>query len=184
MRIENLNISFDNKSVFENFNLDIPDKACIMAPSGRGKTSFLMFICGLSENNASGNIIGAFQRPSVMFQDDRLLPWLTAFENINIVCDDADLTYRLLKEVELYDDKNSYPESLSGGMQRRVALARALAYMKKGADYLVLDEPFTGMDFELKKRMAQLILSYADKFIVSVHDEEEADLLISPIIHI
>ena len=80
----------------------------------------------------------------------------------------------LLQAMQLSDDADRYPKELSGGMKRRVAIARALAYTD---DVLFLDEPFSGLDPEVKQRTANLILNGARLVIVITHDEAEASLL-------
>lgn len=82
------------------------------------------------------------KKRAVVFQNDRLLPWFSALDNVAAVCS-KERAKELLEKVELSDSLDKKPAELSGGMCRRVALARALAF---DADILLLDEPFKGLD--------------------------------------
>ena len=117
-----------------------------------------------------------------MFQEDRLVPWLNAWGNVVLVDkatkrirrnpDLNDKASALLKELGL--DPAMPISSMSGGMKRRVALARALAFE---ADALILDEPFKGLDEKLMKQCASLIAAQGKPVIVSTHSEAEARAL-------
>lgn len=120
----------------------------VTGPSGAGKTTLLRIIAGLEKH--TGTVTGA-GRISYLFQEPRLFPWYTAEENVAIVSDD-NTAHTLLTAVGLKREYLAYPSQLSGGMQRRVALARALA---APFDTLLLDEPFAGLD----EKTAQSVLS-------------------------
>jgi ABC-type nitrate/sulfonate/bicarbonate transport system ATPase subunit len=136
------------KVVFENFSLELPDKGvtALAGASGCGKTTLLRLLAGL-EKPDSGEISGnpAPQEIAFMFQENRLLPGLTAAQQIQLVLPQGESALDYLAMVGLRDDAASLPRELSGGMQRRVALARALAYAR-GKKLLLLDEPFAGID--------------------------------------
>ena len=173
IRINNISKAFGEKQVLRNVSADIPDTGifAICAPSGSGKTTLLKILCSLDSPD-SGTIEGIENKKlSVVFQEDRLLPWCTALENVELVCDEKRAK-ELLKSVELEDDINKKPNELSGGMCRRVALARALAF---NGDILLLDEPFKGLDKDLKERIFKLVADYAKNHtvILITHDEEE-----------
>ena len=154
MKIRDLCVSFGEKQVLDHFTADFgPGITLLKAPSGYGKTTLLHTIAGLIIPD-SGEILGRPEKISLMFQDDRLFPWLTALQNIKAVCDDEALSRRLLEAVELSEEEKSKPASLSGGMRRRISFARALAYQ---GDLLLLDEPFKGMDLALIERLAPLL---------------------------
>ena len=142
IRVEDVSFSYPGKPVFSHLNLTLPDTgtAALMAPSGYGKTTLLRLLAGL-ETPASGRITGLENRKTAfLFQEDRLLPWLTAEKNIALVSSAERAAY-WLEKMEI--DGGQYPREMSGGMQRRVALARAMAF---GGDVLLLDEPFKGLD--------------------------------------
>ncbi|MCR5823862.1 MAG: ATP-binding cassette domain-containing protein [Lachnospiraceae bacterium] len=174
MKAVDLTVSYDGKKILENLSFETGDGiTCLMGESGCGKTTLLNTVAGLIEPD-SGEIVGAPLKPSFMFQEDRLFPWMNALENVDVVCNDRAKAMELLKKVELEEHWNKMPTELSGGMKRRVALARTLAF---AGDMLILDEPFKGMDAELVKRMALLIKEVKVPVLMATHSEEEAELL-------
>jgi ABC-type nitrate/sulfonate/bicarbonate transport system ATPase subunit len=174
MKLEKINVSYEDKQVLKDYSAEFsPGISLLTGPSGFGKTTLLHTIAGLIKPE-SGSIEGAPKRPALMFQDDRLFPWLSALKNIEIVCDDEARARSLLKAVELEAEADSMPEELSGGMRRRIALARALAF---GGDMLLLDEPYKGMDIELITRLAPLIKSQTIPVIISTHSPEEQQII-------
>ena len=174
MKLENLSVSYGEKTIIHSLTAELPPPVtCIMGESGCGKTTLLTVIAGLMRPS-SGKIIGGPSRPSVMFQEDRLFPWYTALQNITIVCEDENRARKLLEAVELSEAADLPINQLSGGMRRRVALARALSY---DGDMLILDEPFQGMDKALTERMAFLVRKSTVPVIVSTHSLYEAELL-------
>ncbi len=175
MRTVDLTVSYDKVKILDRLNLKIQDSGitCIMGESGCGKTTLLRTIARLNKIE-SGMVVGAPETVSFMFQEDRLFPWMNALENISVVCNDREKARELLKRVELAEHADKMPNELSGGMKRRVALARTLAY---DANMVILDEPFKGMDTELMKRMAELIKEIKVPVLMATHSEEEAKLL-------
>lgn len=184
IKLKNLFFSYGDRPVYRNFSLDIADgnKIWLSAESGFGKTTLLRLISGL-EKPADGSIEGLKgKKISAVFQEDRLLPWLTVQQNITAVlnclpkAERLERTRKYLQAVGLAEEADTMPSELSGGMARRAAIARALA-----ADYdiLLLDEPFTGIDPEKRESIAQVICrECADKTLIAVtHDPEEARLL-------
>ena len=150
-----------------------------MGESGVGKTTLARMIAGL-EKPDFGEISGVPEAVSFMFQEDRLLPWFSARENVEYVSDKETADY-YLEKVLLGGEKDTPVSDLSGGMKRRVALARALAYK---SELVILDEPFKGLDFELKKKMTALILEEKRRFLIITHEVEDAALLGAKVINI
>ena len=178
MKIIDLTVSYGDKPVLDRISLEIGDGiTCIMGDSGRGKTTLLRCIAGLVKPD-SGEIVNPPRRPAFMFQEDRLFPWLNALENVKAVCDDEEKARKLLKEVEveLEEHLNKMPSELSGGMKRRVALARTLGF---DSDLIILDEPFKGLDEALTSRIAALIREKAAHVpvLVATHAESDVDML-------
>ena len=174
IKVENVSKSFEGKEVLKNLSLELPDKGiyCLLGASGSGKTTLLRLLAGLDTPD-SGHIAGTQgKKISFVFQGDRLLPGSTAFENVAVASSPEAATL-WLKRLELSDAADKKPAKLSGGMARRVALARALAF---GGDILLLDEPFKGFDSELKKRIMPHIIEFAKTalLILVTHDEQEA----------
>ena len=175
MEIKNLTKLFNDKVIFENYSVCIPENKItfIMGESGCGKTTLLKMICGL-EKEYDGEILLSSNKLSCVFQEPRLFPTLTAKENIEIVGKGGDFSVLdVLRLVELDKDAELYPDELSGGMKMRLSIARALYY---NGDIFVLDEPFSALDEELKDRILSKIfdaLKGKTVLIVS-HDPKEA----------
>ncbi|TQI65630.1 ABC transporter ATP-binding protein [Clostridium sp. KNHs216] len=183
MKIDHLTKNYNGKTVLEQFSLELPSTGtvCLFGPSGCGKTTLLNCIAGL-EPFDSGEIEGAGTgKISYLFQENRLLPWISAKDNIAAVLrgkagQNAEQAEKWLSLVGLAEAGNKRPAELSGGMRRRVALARALAY---GGDLYLMDEPFQGLDAERRDEMIALLqkeTAGALKIIVT-HDFEEAEML-------
>ena len=97
MKISKLCVSYGDKKVLQDFSAEFGNGITLLTgPSGFGKTTLLHTVAGLIEPD-SGEIIGRPERISLMFQDDRLLPWLTALQNIEIVCDDREKAMHYLR---------------------------------------------------------------------------------------
>ena len=191
MTIENLSFSYLDKEiekvVFDSLNLHSDSRIiCLMGPSGCGKTTLLHILAGILKPS-SGTVSDFPERVSVMFQEDRLLPWLNAYENVALVMEGKlphrkgqdDKASELLRRLDI--DPAMDIGSMSGGMKRRVSLARALAF---SSDALLLDEPFKGMDEDLMQRAAELIKKQDKITIVSTHSETEAKALGAEIIRL
>ena len=174
--IEHLNFSYGDKVIFSDFSAEISAPVtCLTAPSGGGKTTLLRLIAGLLCPD-SGRIVLPEGRISYMFQEDRLLPWLTARENVEAVLSENEKARagELLKLCELADEADKQPAGMSGGQCRRVALARSLAF---DGGLLLLDEPFKGLDASLTERLVPHILKSGAQIIMTSHSPEEAKLM-------
>ncbi|MBR4099001.1 MAG: ABC transporter ATP-binding protein [Clostridium sp.] len=170
IQIKDLCLTFDNKAVLQNFSLTLPltGITALSGPSGCGKTSLLRCIAGL-EHPQSGEILGICpEETAFLFQEDRLLPWRTVSQQLTDVLprERHGETARWLALAELTEEEASYPGQLSGGMSRRLALARTLAL--GGALYL-LDEPFAGIDPERISRLMQALRKLDTPVLLSSH---------------
>lgn len=172
---------YPGKEIFSDFSLQLPDAGAValMGPSGLGKTTLLRLIGGQLKP-MSGEIRGLEgKKISFLFQEDRLLPWATAEKNVALASDEKKAKF-WLDRMEI-ENAALYPRQMSGGMQRRAALARAMAY---GGDILILDEPFKGLDEALRARIAGRIKGQFPLTILSIHDRAEAELMGAEIIHL
>ena len=174
IKLRDINLTFHNKSVLSDLSADIPSEGVTVfrGPSGAGKTTLFRILLGLQQPD-SGSVSGfAFQKPAVVFQEDRLLPWASALDNVSLVSDLA-AAERALGVLGLGGNLSQLPRELSGGMRRRVAIARALSY---GGDALFLDEPFTGLDEANKIIASQAVRASGVPVYVITHEDDEAAL--------
>ena len=156
-------------------SLSSPGRYALMGASGSGKTTLLKTIAGLLMP-LSGKIQGRdSKRISLLFQEDRLLPWCTVLQNVMLAMPQpSDETAKnILFSLEI-KDIDAYPSTFSGGMNRRVALARAIAYQ---ADILLLDEPFSGIDIDMKFRISDFVKNAAPLILFTTHDPDEAAMM-------
>lgn len=178
LKIDNISFAYGEKSILRDFSLNIKkgERLWLYGESGCGKTTLIRLILGL-EKPQSGSVINLEGwNPSVVFQENRLLPFKTALQNILLVNPNRQKAIENLTALGIGDNINTNINKLSGGMKRRVAIARALTV---DFDYLILDEPFTGLDKENIIASVNRILQVAqDKPIILVtHSEDEAKLL-------
>lgn len=186
IKVENLCKSYQGKEVLQNLNMEFSEGkiTCIMAPSGKGKTTLLRILIGLEQPD-SGRISGMEEKDiSVVFQEDRLCENLNALSNIRLVQKGKRLRKQEffekiqegLEAMDILECRYQPVRELSGGMRRRVAILRAL-YTKW--DILFLDEPFKGLDKETKKKVILFLKkSCQGKTVICVtHDEKEAENL-------
>ncbi len=177
MRVMIKEKSFGEKQVLRNLDIAVEkgERAAIIGPSGRGKTTLLRIIAGL-DRDFSGRIEEPFRQPAVLFQEDRLTESITALSNLRAVSSDRTRILSALRSVGLSGEERTIVSALSGGMKRRLAIARLLL---ADGDAFLLDEPFRALDEESRRECAAAILSHAgDRTLIFIsHDREDARLL-------
>lgn len=179
LELKDVSLSFGALEVLRGASLTLEqgERIAITGPSGCGKTSLLHVIAGLLHPD-SGHVRNRAARTGCVFQEPRLLPWLSTAENVSIVMPHSTQgqdALMLLKKLGLADSAEKHPCELSGGMQQRAALARALAY---APDLLLLDEPFRALDAASKALAIDAVNERADCAVILVtHSPEEADAL-------
>ena len=147
------------------FSAQAGEFVAVVGPSGAGKTTLLNIVAGLDrqidgEIKIDGQAAADFSgRMGFLFQDSRLMPWLTAIDNVRLVLerheDNVKIARNLLRQVGLEEFEQAWPRQLSGGMQRRVALARAFAVQPH---LLLMDEPFQSLDSPTANHLRGLLL--------------------------
>lgn len=179
IKVDHVCFSYGEREILHDFSMELP-KNCIIAlkgPSGCGKTTLLRLLAGL-EQLQSGKVVGINSGDSAfLFQEDRLLPWRTVRQHITDVLprNSKNSPEFYLNLVELDGEGRTMPNALSGGMGRRLALARCLALERP---ILLLDEPFTGVDPERAKRILLQVRTLGKSVILVTHQESvltEAD---------
>ncbi len=186
MEFQNVSFSYDGrKKVMDAFSFSLRDGEilAIMGESGCGKSTLLHLAAGLRKP-VDGKIFSTHKKIAYVFQEPRLFPWLTVEENILAVMDgkeksqNAERVKVLLDAVHLTDSATAYPDTLSGGMKTRVSLARALAY---DADLLLLDEPFSALNDELRQELCTWLRNYIKEHgasaILVTHQHTDAELM-------
>lgn len=177
IKVIHISVNFGEKQVLDDFSLELPESGLtvLRGPSGCGKTTLLRVLGGLS-NPQSGEILGITpSETAFLFQENRLLPWRTAEQHITDVLPRhrRHEAQHFLELVELEDEGSSYPAALSGGMCRRLALARCLAL---GGKLFLLDEPFTGVDPARARRMMERLKTLNVPILLVSHDDTLLDM--------
>lgn len=178
--IENLSISYAGQPVIQDFGTQLPDKGYVRlkGPSGCGKTTLLQAIAGLKEYTGTLDTgLEEGERLAYVFQDDRLLPWYSAKDNVALAVNAAsgkhyadESAQKWLAKLGLSDALDKHPAELSGGMRQRVNIARALAY---DARILLLDEPYKGLDPELKYKVSAIFEELSKEILIILVSHEE-----------
>lgn len=183
--IRNISKSFEDKNVLVNFCATIPlhKTTAVMGSSGIGKTTLANILLGF-EKPDSGEITGIPQKKSAVFQEDRLSENFSALANVQAVCkkgQDKDKAVALLCQLGLAEELKTKVCDLSGGMKRRVALARALC---ADYDFLILDEPFKGLDAGTKASAIETVKQHTNNktVILITHEKETATAMADHII--
>lgn len=194
IELRNIHKKFGNTPVVTRFNLTVQpgEMLGMLGPSGIGKSTIMRMIAGL-ETPDSGYMQIDSSHIGYVFQEARLLPWDTALDNVILPLRAQGLNKKTatdrarlyLKRMGLFRSEKAYPHQLSGGMRQRVALARAFAI---NPDILLLDEPFTGLDKQLKGKMKLLLNTLLEANPIAVihvtHDPSELLDRTSRIIHL
>ena len=173
--VRNITVCFGEKAVLNRFSLELPAEGitALSGPSGCGKTTLLRVLAGLQ--SVEGGTVVVPERPTILFQENRLLPWRTVEQHISDVLPRARRgeAPRWLELAELEGEEKAYPGQLSGGMGRRLALARALAC---GGGLYLLDEPFTGVDAGRAARILARVRALGVPVVLSSHEAEIVSL--------
>ena len=179
LKATDISFSYGDTPVLEGFSASFEEGSitAITGASGVGKTTLLNLLAGLLKTEG-GEIESSFTRPAYIFQDPRLFPWLSALENVSVVCNDKELSKQtlasLFDEADVFD---KYPSELSGGMKQRVSIARAIVY---SPDIIFMDEPFRGLDEKTKANTVRVLMDYirsgGKTAIMVTHDKADLAL--------
>ena len=183
------NINFEIEDAYSRDGRDIGEFRVLLGPSGCGKSTLLRLIAGLDRPDEGEVLVndqavhGPGKDRGMVFQKYTSFPWLTVADNIayglkvNSVPDRKrkEIVAQLIQDIGLSGFENAYPETLSGGMQQRVAIARTLALRPA---VILMDEPFGALDAQTRSEMQQLLLKVWDETASTIlfvtHDVEEA----------
>ena len=173
------------------FGVEKGEICVLLGPSGCGKSSILNIISMLDKDYKGDILIDQNVSFGYMFQEAVLFQWLTVLDNAllglkiskKLNKDTKEYTINLLKKYGLYEFKDKYPSSLSGGMKQRVALIRTLAL---NPDILLLDEPFSALDYQTRLKVSEdvynIIKEEGKTVLIVTHDISEAISMCSKII--
>lgn len=182
-KVENISKFFGELKVLDGISLDFPEgkTTCILGPSGCGKTTLLNILAGFIPVD-SGKLYGFNVDKSYIFQEDRLIPWKTVKDNLELVLKGKidkrkiqELIDFYLKISNLDEYKNYYPHKLSGGMRQRINILRAFMYPSK---LILMDEPFKSLDINTKMVLMDFFKDLRKRdsktCIMVTHDIDEA----------
>jgi len=179
LKVDHLTKRFGDLLVIDNWNLELEEgeKIVLLGPSGCGKTTFFRIVSGL-ESQSEGKIETFVDNIGYVFQEPRLLPWRTAYDNLKIILDDEKKIKEIIVMMGLESFEYLLPSNLSGGMKQRVNIARSLLVQPQ---ILLMDEPFTSLDLNIKLSIIKDIKKMWKKTNFSIlmvtHDIKEALML-------
>lgn len=178
--LENLEKHYGEQKVFEDFSMELKKGGiyCVMGRSGGGKTTLFRMLLGLCDYQ-KGTIKKPDGRAAVVFQEDRLCMEEDAVTNVSMVCTknlSEEAIRKILAEVLPKEELGKKVGEFSGGMKRRVVIVRALL---AETEWLIMDEPFTGLDEKTKENLVQFILKYRKDrtLLVATHQEKDVKSL-------
>lgn len=195
LEVKNLSFQYNSNrksaAVLRNISFKIKDKelVSVIGPSGCGKTTLVRIIAGY-QSPGEGEIIfqgikisGPSKDRVVISQEDDLFPWMNVRKHLELIDSDEKRIDELLSLTQLENFQDYYPAKLSGGMKRRLSLARALA---ADSDFIMMDEPFSSQDIKIKTKLYNELLDIikisGKSLLLVTHDIEEAMQLSSRII--
>ncbi len=173
IELRDLTLQYGEKVVLDGFSLELPPEGitALTGPSGCGKTTLLRVLAGLVKPR-SGSVTGIQpERTAFLFQENRLLPWRTVEQHITDVLprERRGEAEDWLAFAELEGEGKNRPAALSGGMARRLALARCAAL---GGDLILLDEPFAGVDGQRALRIMERLRERGTPVLLVSHEPE------------
>ena len=195
LRVKGLTLAYGAEPVLENVDLEVEKGrfATLIGPSGSGKTSILRAITGLqTPSSGKFDIAVPVAEIGFLFQDDALLPWRTARQNVALglrirgasPAEAGDKADEWLAKLGLHELGSRFPRQLSGGQRKRVAIAQVLALEPR---LLLMDEPFASLDAIVRTRITQELMEWVEREHLTVllvtHDLEEA-ISMSDVVHV
>ncbi len=185
LEVKNIKKSFGKNLILNDLSFDIKEseKVAIFAPSGSGKTTLLNILCGLDKNFTG--FFSIDNKYSIIFQESRLFPYMTCYENITFACKlkDIDITDNIKNKIDqwltatgLKGFENYYPYQISGGMKAKVSIIRSFIIEP---NIILMDEPFKSIDIRSKQKIIDFIKSnYQNVAILLVtHNIDELPLI-------
>lgn len=181
IKIINLCKKFDDKTVLDNINFEIKDNivSCIKGETGRGKTTLINILLGITKQDSGEIITSKKLKYSIVFQENRLIEDILVYHNLSMVTKDRDKIENYLEQFDLFEHKDKKTKTLSGGMKRKIAIIRSLLV---DFDVLILDEPFTGIDDNSKFEIIKYIKNLGKTTIFISHNSDEIEKFADEII--